>query len=242
MMSVRQFVRARSQAGDRVLILRHDVDVVSPATRIMSRLERSYGATASYYFRNSTYDPQLMRTLEATGNEASLHFETISDYARANSIEDKQELVRRNFLEPCRTALVCNLQLFRTLVGVPCATIAAHGDSINRRIGVPNSYLTSSRDSYTYFGIELEVYDEQFLRSIDHYVSDDAPDMHGGYRGETTPTQAIRSESAVVLFLTHPHHWYFDPWQRLRKALELCLPVRTSARAIVGVGPQSLKR
>ena len=73
----------------KLFILRHDVDHFSDGTRMMFEIEKNYKVKSSFYFRNSTFNPSLMKEIEAYGSEASLHFEPIADIVKANNIKNK---------------------------------------------------------------------------------------------------------------------------------------------------------
>jgi len=85
--SLRGFIEdlEKGNLSKNFLILRHDIDHRCKATKIMLK---KYNVTASFYFRKSTFDFKLMKEIEAYGSEASLHFETIVDFVRANNIKN----------------------------------------------------------------------------------------------------------------------------------------------------------
>jgi hypothetical protein len=60
--------------------LRHDVDRKTHRALDMARLEHELGLVASYYFRVPyTFDPAVIRAIEAMGHEVGYHYENLSE-------------------------------------------------------------------------------------------------------------------------------------------------------------------
>lgn len=226
--SVYQSLELLKKGERRILTLRHDVDQTSPATRKFFSIEKKLNVTASYYFRLNTLDRGLVRDIENYGSEASLHYETISDYAKARGIKNKADLDKIDFKSECLRLLKSDLDRFRVLTEAPCQTIASHGGKINRAFQVSNNWLTEDDSVYDYLGIELEVYNRSFLSLYGIYISDTAIEINGGYRYGCEPMSAIAESLAPIMFLTHPNHWYFTGTKRLAKCGKTLLlgPVR----------------
>ena len=130
-------------------MLRHDVDHFSDGTRMMYEIEKKYNVKSSFYFRNCTFEPELMQEIEKYGSEASLHFEPIADYVKANpSIKNKEDLFSSDFESKCLKILKSNIIRFRELLDIPCVTIASHGEYENSLVETANNYLTEDTDTY----------------------------------------------------------------------------------------------
>ena len=68
-------------------------------------------------------------------------------------------------LPEARELFAANLVRLRERTGLPMRIVAAHGDFVNRRLGV--SIRGSSRPTFRHeLGIDLETYDEAFLRHV----------------------------------------------------------------------------
>ena len=99
---------------NRVVILRHDVDI-SPAVALrMAGLERDLDIRASYYFRHpATFHPPTIRAVTGLGHEVGYHYEVLT-----TTRGDMDQAIRL-FGE--------KLAAFREVC--PVETVAAHGGS-----------------------------------------------------------------------------------------------------------------
>jgi hypothetical protein len=86
--SLRDYIEERYDKKKKLLVLRHDVDNRSLGEKKIFEVEQRYGVKSSFYFRNSTFNPTFMREIESYGSEASLHFEPIADFVKANDVFD----------------------------------------------------------------------------------------------------------------------------------------------------------
>lgn len=223
--SLRDYVRKNFDPSQKLLILRHDIDEKSIANYKMFAIEKKYGVKASYYFRICTIDPQLIKAIENYGSEASLHYETIAEFAGARNIQKKETLFKSDFQEKCMEVLKTDLEKFRIIYNAPCETIASHGHLVNRKLGVTNHFLTEDLKAYEFLNIKLEAYNEDFLQNvITCYISDfGLLDINDGYRYGKSPIEAITEEEKCILFLSHPHHWYFSKFERIKKITDCLL-------------------
>jgi len=224
LISLRDYILGNFDSSKKLLILRHDVDHFSGGTRAMFEVEKRYGAKSSFYFRNRTFEPQLMQEIEAYGSEASLHFEPIADFVKANRVRSKEELEAfENWQERCLNILKADLERFRNLLDISCLTIASHGEYENSLVKTPNNYLTEDISTYDNLGIKLEAYNKEFIERVTSYISDVPIEINGGYRYGVTPFEAIKQGEEIILFLTHPNHWHYSPWKQFRKLVKVLL-------------------
>ena len=222
--SLRDYVEGKYYNKDKkLLVLRHDVDHFSNGTRMMFEIEKKYGVTSSFYFRNSTFEPKLMKEIESYGSESSLHFETIADFVKANDIKNKDELFKTDFKDRCLKLLKLNIEKFRLLLDIPCVTIASHGEYENLLVDTPNNYLTEDVSTYEYLGIKLEAYNKDLLNKVTCYISDVPIEENGGYRYGTTPFEAIRSGEKFIMFLSHPNHWHYSRYRQFKKLIKVII-------------------
>jgi hypothetical protein len=140
--SLRDYVEEKYDKSKKLLLLRHDIDHFSDGTKMMFDIEKKYNVTSSFYFRNATFEPKLMKEIEMYGSESSLHFEPIADFVKANpDIKTKEALFETDFEERCLKVLKANLDRFRNLLNIPCSTIASHGEYENSLVKTPNKLL-----------------------------------------------------------------------------------------------------
>jgi len=201
---VRDFFRARLQPGQlpaKVLVHRHDIDSDLRTARKMFALETRHGIRATYYFRLCTLDFGFMREIEAAGGEASYHYEEAADFAKRHRIRKADEL-RRRFPE-IREIFVRNFESISERLGLPLATVASHGDFVNRRLNVINHELLRDRALRERCGIECESYDIELLSHVDLYISDR---KHPVYYHPVSPFDALGRHDRIM-FLTHPVQW-----------------------------------
>jgi len=221
---LRDYIEERYDASKKMLVLRHDVDHFSKGTKMMFDMEKEYGVTSSFYFRNFTFEPKLMQEIEAYGSEASLHFEPIADFVKTNGIKSKKELEAfDDWQERCLTILKANLDRFRNLIDIPCVTIANHGEYENRLVQTPNNYLTEDVKTYEYLDIKLEAYNQEMISRVTCYISDVPIEINGGYRYGVTPLEGIEKGEAFIMFLTHPNHWHYSRWKQFKKLVKAIL-------------------
>jgi len=222
--SLRDYVEENYNKNKKLLILRHDVDHFSDGTKMMFEVEKKYGVTSSFYFRNSTFEPKLMKDIELYGSEASLHFEPIADFVKANGIKNKDKLNSfEDWEERCLNILKANLDRYKNLLGIPCLTIASHGEYENTLVQTPNNYLTEDTKTYDFLGIKLEAYNKQMIEKVTCYISDIPIEINGGYRYGTTPFEAIQKDEKFIMFLTHPNHWHYSRWKQFKKLVKVII-------------------
>ena len=76
----------------KTLILRHDVDHDPVSALRISKIEYILGVRATYYFRWSTLDKEIVQKIINNGGEVGLHYETISRYAIENHLVSEDEI------------------------------------------------------------------------------------------------------------------------------------------------------
>jgi len=222
--SLRDYIEEKYNKTKKLFILRHDIDHFSDGTKMIFEVEKKYGVTSSFYFRNSTYESKLMKEIEAYGSEASLHFEPIADYIKANpSIRNKEDLFESDFEEKCLEILKSNLNRFRLLLDIPCITIASHGEYENSLVDTPNNYLTEDIDSYEYLNIKLEAYNKNMIEKVTCYISDVPIEINDGYNYGISPIKAIENNENFIMFLSHPNHWYYSRWKQFKKLVKVII-------------------
>lgn len=192
--------------------------------KISSKWIKKYAVKSSFYFRNSTFEPKLMKEIEGYGSEASLHFEPIADFVKANNIKTKEELYQyNNWEERCLHILKCNIERFRNLLSIPCVTIASHGEYENSLVSTPNNYLTEDIATYEQLGIKVEAYNKEMIEKVTCYISDVPIEINKGYKYGTTPFEAIKKEEKFIMFLSHPNHWHYNILRQFKKLVKVLI-------------------
>jgi len=229
--SLRDYIEEKYDKNKKLFILRHDVDHLSDGTLMMFEVEKKYNVKSSFYFRNSTFEPKLMKEIEKYGSEASLHFEPIADFVKANGIKNKEELYSyKDWQSRCLNILKSNIERFRNLIDIPCTTIASHGEYENSLVKTPNNYLTEDIKTYEYLGIKLEAYNKKMIERVTCYISDVPIEINGGYKYGTTPFEAINRDEEFIMFLSHPNHWHYSLWKQFKKLVKVVIKKPINSR------------
>lgn len=221
---LRDYIEKNYDTTKKLFILRHDVDHLSNGTKMMFEVEKKYGVRSSFYFRNATFEPKLMKEIEKYGSEASLHFEPIADFVKMNFITNKEELYSyENWEQRCLNILKANLQHYRNILDIPCSTIASHGEYENRLVGIANNFLTEDTQTYNFLNIKLEAYNKEMLDNVSCYISDVPIEINNGFRYGTTPLEALEKKEDFIMFLSHPNHWHYNKWNQFRKLVKMII-------------------
>jgi hypothetical protein len=190
--------------GDKYIVLRHDVDDDPGAARRMWELEVRLGVcSSSYYFRLSTSDTTLMRDIAQSGHEVGYHYEELSYVARETGLTSKEEVDAA--MPQIRDSFRHNLAHLRESTGLPMHTAAAHGDFVNRRLGIPNQAILADADLRQETDIQLEAYDRTFLCEMTAEHSDARYPQFWLY---ADPAASIRDGKRVLHIIVHPQHWH----------------------------------
>lgn len=187
------------EEGEKYLILRHDSDTDIAIAKIIWQIEQELQVNGSYYFRLSTLDIPFVQRIADAGGEASYHYEELATLAKEKGLKDKSGVEK--FLPYIREIFKNNLCLLRKNTGLPMKTVASHGDFINRRLGITNTVILDSEDFRKQMGIELEVYDEKFMRFVSSRFSDT---HYPVFWKPSHPLEAIKRGDAVIYILIHP--------------------------------------
>ena len=139
--------------SDRMVVLRHDVDLKPVNSLATAKIENGYGIKAVYYFRAvpESWDEDIIRAIAGLGHEIGYHYESLTT---CNGDIDSA------FIDFCQ-----NLENLRKIV--PVSTICMHGS--------PKSPYDSKNiwgtHSYKELGIVGEPYlDTDFSRMF--YITD----------------------------------------------------------------------
>jgi hypothetical protein len=190
----------------RLIVLRLDIDTDPRTAAEMWEIARGLGAEASYFFRLSTLDIALMTEIAAGGSEASYHYEELATVAKRRHLRSASDALAA--LPEARDLFAANLVRLRATTGLPMRVVAAHGDFVNRRLGIPNWRVVEDPAFRGELGIDLETYDNVFLRHLPSRHIDAPPPV--GWE-PSDPAAAIAAGLPVVSVLVHPRQWRADP-------------------------------
>src|SRR5689334_9754205 len=188
---------------NKYLVLRHDIDTDSSTAHAMREIEQMFGVKGSYYFRLGTLDIPLMKQIEFAGGEASYHFEEVATVAKQKHLKTREQAL--GHMTYMRELFRFNLTWLRSETGLPMKIVAAHGDFINRKLKLYNWEILKSSCFRQDVGIELEVYDEVFVRHLSSRHSEVSPPH---VWEPSDPLSAAQRGAQVIQVLVHPRQWH----------------------------------
>jgi len=185
--------------GNRVAIIRHDVDRKPENALAVARLEKELGIASTFYFRatRGVFVPEIIREISSMGHEVGYHYE-VMHRARGDA-----ELAMRYFIEDLeRFSRICRVE-----------TVCMHGSPLSPW----NNLSLWDRYDLRELGIKGEAY-----LSVDFsevlYFTDTGRDWSGRYSiRDMSSRPSIRSTRELIDFLgrcsdnvyinTHPERW-----------------------------------
>jgi hypothetical protein len=199
--------RSPDRAVQKLLVLRHDVDIRDVAGNERFRsIERAIGARSTFYFRRSTAAAhrRLIGDLLRDGFEVGYHFEEAAVLAKQQGLGCRsqvfgqrpaiEELFRRNCAK------------FRRRWNPDLVSVASHGDWINRRLGFEN-HEPLSPGLLAECGLLFEAYGDDIVGRADVYVSDVARSP-ARWAGDYGLAEALREARDPICVLTHERNWF----------------------------------
>ena len=200
----------------RYAILRHDLDTDPGTAQVMWRIEQQLGVQSSWFFRLSTLDVAFMQAIVAAGGEASYHYEEVATLAKGYRIRRHDEAVAR--LPEARRLFRRNVERLRVTTGLPIRVVASHGDFVNRKLKLSNTAILADPEFRASVDIELETYDNAFMRHVTARHSDAMAPMF--WMPERAMDAFARLEPVVYLLL-HPRNWHPSRQANLRENVRL---------------------
>jgi hypothetical protein len=113
-LTIREYLES-SSLPEHFVLLRHDVDRRVENARRLARIESERGVDATYYFRTSTFVPEVVEEIESAGHEVGYHYEDLA--ATGGDYEAARSRFERNLAE------------FREVSDV--RTVCAHGSPLS---------------------------------------------------------------------------------------------------------------
>ena len=110
----------------KIVLLRHDVDLLPQNSLVAALLEHDLGIKSTYYFRiiPESFDVNVIKQIFALGHEVGYHYENMDmvDHHRRKNITEHLDYAYHDFKK--------NLEHFRKIV--PVHSIAMHGSPRSR--------------------------------------------------------------------------------------------------------------
>lgn len=202
---------------DKIVLLRHDVDLLPENSLATAKLENSLGIQGTYYFRiiPETFKPDIITQIADLGHEIGYHYEDM-DLVKANNLDRHIDLAYESFQR--------NLENLRKIV--PIETICMHGSPRakydNKMIWTKYNYRDLGLIGEPYFDIDFN----EFL-----YLTDTGRRWNGDkvsvrdkvnskYKFDLKSTQdvinAIPQFPDKIMITIHPQRWddRFLPWAK----------------------------
>lgn len=202
---------------DKIILLRHDVDLLPENSLATAKLENSLGIQGTYYFRiiPETFKPDIIKEISDLGHEIGYHYEDM-DLVKADSLDRHIDLAYESFQR--------NLANLRKIV--PINTICMHGSPRakydNKMIWTKYNYRDLGLIGEPYFDIDFN----EFL-----YLTDTGRRWNGDkvsvrdkvnskYKFDLKSTQdvinAIPQFPDKIMITIHPQRWddRFLPWAK----------------------------
>lgn len=191
----------------RIIINRHDIDTSPNIARRMFEIEKGiYGGngSATYYFRFSTIDKELIREIDEYGYETGYHYETLADYEKKHKFKDAGKLSER--MSDIRTVFLHDLSKYRSITNSLSNTVASHGDFINTKLNIQNYEILRDKATRDKSSIIVEAYDD----IINEYVNERFADQVLLERFPDEVCHSIESNTRIIMMLSHPRNWTVD--------------------------------
>lgn len=108
----------KESPSGKILLLRHDVDLLPENSLATAKIENEFGITSTYFFRiiPETFRADIIKEISNLGHEIGYHYEDM-DLVKANKLDKHVDLAYESFKK--------NLEMLRKLV--PINTICMHG-------------------------------------------------------------------------------------------------------------------
>lgn len=201
----------RQKSKEKFVILRHDVDRMPQNSLEVAKIERSFAAKATYYFRvgKESNDPEIIRAIAKFGHEIGYHYE---DLALAHGNKEKAYEHFKTWLE-----------YFRYYY--PVETICMHGAPTSRYDGrklwekysykdlgiIGEPYLDTNFGDVLYLTDTGRCWDGYHVSRRDKIPQYQDEWTAKGWTWHTTPEliAAIKGNGlpAHVMITTHPQRW-----------------------------------
>ncbi len=122
----KEFERSKS---NKVIILRHDVDLLPENSLRTAELEKEKEICGAYYFRiiPETFDADIIKRIYELGHEIGYHYETVEKVTsdKVTELQSDEEIKREEIIDRAYELFCEELEMFRKIV--PISTVCMHG-------------------------------------------------------------------------------------------------------------------
>lgn len=198
--------------GQKILVMRHDIDTDPRLALDWHRIESELGCRASYFFRQSTADADVIGQLANAGVHVSYHFEELATIAKQRRLRTPAAVEAA--MPDIQAAFARNLEDWRKRFKLPLDIVCSHGDWMNRYLKIPNWHLLKDQALRDRLGIRSECYDDEVMKPFAAYISDHTPPDFW-VRGE--PFALLEADTTPLGILTHPKCWRVNRVSNLRE-------------------------
>ncbi|MGG3800905.1 hypothetical protein [Metabacillus fastidiosus] len=175
---------SNTSSSDKIIILRHDIDLSLEKAVEMAELEKNQGVKATYFVMISSdfyniwnkKSRYLIKKIMDYGHDIGLHFD--------------ESVYKVNNLNELTTFIEQEIDLLSKLIGQPVTIVSFH---------IPSRILL---DSDLKLGKWLNTYENRFFTDI-KYLSDSTRK----WRGETIEEVLSKKEHVKIQLLIHPIWW-----------------------------------
>lgn len=209
--------------GERVVILRHDVDARNKHALFFAEIQNGMGVKGTYYFRvvKGSWDEEIIRKIYQLGHEVGLHYEDM-DRVRRKHRSDLKAMT-----EAAWNHFNYHLKRLRDLV--PVETICNHGSPLSP---YDNKMLWNYYD-YRSLGIIADTYlDTDFNKmayltdtgrrwnGMRYSIRDRASEMSFSFPDIRTTWNLVEAIQQgrmpeKMMITLHPQRWTSNPWKWL---------------------------
>ncbi len=129
--SFQSFEGFLDKPGERVVVLRHDVDLRPKNSLFMAQLEHELGVSGTYYFRTvpESFDKVIIKSIFELGHEVGYHYENMHNVGKRLG-RSPLKVITRELIDEAYKDFIINLEKFREIV--PVKTISMHGSPRSR--------------------------------------------------------------------------------------------------------------
>jgi hypothetical protein len=212
-----EMVRTGAQRHRKCCIVRIDVDSDPKFCLQVSDSLRKHDCTASFYFRLCTIDRRVMRRLLDDGFEVGYHFEELATLAKKYHLKSRNEVLAR--IDECRSEFRRNFIRFSDVLGARPATVASHGDFVNRKLAQTNAIIVDD-ELREELQIYAEAYDNDLVAAFDHSVIDKGPPVLWMPDSPERLAMEASNEPHCMRILIHPKQWRNSFYWNTRQIIE----------------------
>jgi hypothetical protein len=144
---------------EKVIVLRHDVDLKPENSLRIAKIENSLGIKGSFYFRviQKSWNEEIIRQIANLGHEVGYHYETMDTVSRNLKYFSRKDNSTEDLIDAAFEEFCINTRKFREIY--PIKTICMHGSPLskfdNRDIWKKYNYKNLNLTGEPFFDIDF---------------------------------------------------------------------------------------